>query len=261
MSSTPSPVSTRPADLAVACATSLISHQALLRTALREAAAAPASAGEGAAPYRWEAVRLQLDMVIGDTMRSISALYNAAAESRPAIEPDSARRTAQRALAFLNGVVQLHQPLSEAVQICGVKGSSASGTWPIEWASMFFNLDEMHSQALAALESVSISARHEQAIVAAKEHVYSEGDQEFEVLVTLEATAHRFMHVRADDLTAAQELALTVARSENGAHFTLNEGNFVTASDVHVTSVYDAVGNEVWNDSEGELAMPADAPS
>jgi len=108
-------------------------------------------------------------MVIGDTMRSISALYNAAAESRPAIEPDSARRTAQRALAFLNGVLQLHHPLSEAVKICGINGSSSSGTWPTEWAELSFKLNEMHSHALAALESVAISARQEQAIVAAKE--------------------------------------------------------------------------------------------
>lgn len=260
MSSTPSPVSTRPADLAVACATSLISHQGLLREALREAAGTTASAGEGAAPYRWEAVRLQLDMVIGDTMRSISALYNAAAESRPAIEPDSARRTAQRALAFLNGVLQLHQPLSEAVKICGNNGSSSSGTWPIEWAGLSFKLSEMHSHALAALESVAISARQEQAIVAAKEQVYGDGDHEFEVLMTMDTTAHRFVHVRAADWTQAQEQALAVARDEGGAHFTINEGDFVRASDIHVNSVFDASGDEVWNDSEGEVVVSTDTP-
>lgn len=260
MSSTPSPVSTRPADLALACATSLISHQELLRKALREAAVTTASAGEASAPYRWEAIRLQLDMVIGDTMRSISALYNAAAESRPAIEPDSARRTAQRAQAFLNGVLQLHQPLSEAVNICGTNSSSPSGTWPIEWAALSFTLNEMHSHALAALESVALSARQEQAVVAAKEQVYGDGDHEFEVLVTMDTTAYRLIQVRAADLTQAQEQALAVARDEGGAHFTINEGNAVKADDVHVNSVYDASGEEVWNDSEGEVLAHADTP-
>ena len=81
-------------------------------------------------------------------------------------------------------------------------------------------------------------------------------------MVTLQATAHRFIHVRADDADAARETALRTARDQQGAYFVLNEGNHVTSDDLHANAVFDGDGEEVLNDdpASGDSDIGADAP-
>ena len=241
----------RSSQLAVACAIALIANHKTLVSALSSAAKPPADAvaptGYAApAGYDWKAIGEQLEQTVDHAMHSISALHLAAAENRPAVQPDVSRATAQHALACLEGVLALHDPLLAAVQNCAVMGGGA--TWPSIWANMTFQLHGMRDQARGSIESVQISARQEAAQIGAQADVFGEGEHEFGVLVTLQTTAHRFIHVRAGDAGEAREAALSAARDEQGAHFVLNEGNHVSSDDLHANAVYDSNGNEVWSD-------------
>lgn len=254
--------STRPAELAVACAMALVARHKLFGTALREAADHRAVAEQVSVPRDWASASQQLAFAMDDAMHSISALHAAAVSQQPAIKADPQTRCAQRALSLLTGVLQLHEPLREAVRLCGVENQTPStGTWPRMWADLTFELDEMHAQATAAIESVRISAREEVEQAAAKEKVYGDGERDFEVMMTLQTTAHRFIHVRAGDAAEARETALNAARDEQGAHFVLNEGNFVSTDDLHTNAVFDDSGNEIWNDDQGDLVSPGAAPA
>jgi hypothetical protein len=241
----------RSSQLAVACAIALIANHKTLVSALSSAAKPPADAvaptGYAApAGYNWKAIGEQLEQTVDHAMHSISALHLAAAENRPAVQPDVSRATAQHALACLEGVLALHDPLLAAVQNCAVMGGGA--TWPSIWANMTFQLHGMRDQARGSIERVQISARQEAAQIEAQAEVFGEGEHEFKVMVTLQTTAHRFIHVRANDAGAAREAALFAARDEQGAHFVLNEGNHVSSDDLHANALYDSNGNEVWSD-------------
>jgi hypothetical protein len=110
---------------------------------------------------------------------------------------------------------------------------------------MIRDLDEMRTQAAASIDSIATSARQEAAQAASMAQVFGAGKHDFQVLVTLQATAHRLFHVRADDSDGARETALAAAQAEQGAHFMLNEGNLVTRDDVQVDLVNDASGDEL----------------
>jgi hypothetical protein len=240
----------QPVDFALACVLSLVGHHKQLRTALREVAhhrgeveVAAAAAGDAAA------LQQQLDVALDHGLRSISALHLAAAAHHQHLQPDVERRSSHHALECLSGFVGIHGQLRDAVRKNAMQDRSPrTGIWPSVWANLSFQLDEMHTQANASIDSIATSARQEAAQAASKAQVFGIGEQDFEVLVTLQATAHRFFHVRADDLEAAREAALAAAQEEQGAHFVLNEGNFVTRDDVHVSLVNDDSGNELWND-------------
>lgn len=241
----------RTSQLAVACAIALIANHKPLASALSAAAKPPADAvipAGYAAPagYDWEAISAQLEQAVDHAMHSISALHIAAAENRPAVQPDVSRATAQHALACLEGVLALHDPLLAAVRNCATL--DGGGTLPSVWANMTFQLYGMRDQARSSIESVRISARREAAQIEAQAEVFGEGEHEFEVMVTLQTTAHRFIQVRADDADSARAAALDAARDQQGAHFVLNEGNHVSSDDLHANAVYDRNGDEVWND-------------
>ena len=256
----------QPSQRAVACAIALIVNHKSLAGALTAAAKPPADAviptGYAApAGYDWKAIGEQLEQAVDHAMHSISALHTAAADNRPAVQPDASRATAQHALACLEGVLALHDPLRTAVRNCAILGGG--GTWPSIWANLTFQIDEMRDQALGSIESVRVSASQEVAQIEAQAEVFGEGEHEFEVMVTLQTTAHRFIHVRADDTDEARDAALSAARDEQGAHFVLNEGNQVTFDDLHANAVYDSNGNEVWNDytAAQDHASGGEAPS
>lgn len=63
--------------------------------------------------------------------------------------------------------------------------------------------------------------------------IYGSGREVYDVLVTMDTTAHRYIRVRADTPEDADETALEVAVDEQGAGFELNEGNFMRRSDFH----------------------------
>lgn len=242
---------TRPSQLAVACAIALIANHKSLAGALRAAAKPRADAViptgyRAPAGYDWKAIGEQLEQSVDHAMHSVSGLHIAAAENRTAVQPDASRATAQHALACLEGVLALHDPLSAAVRSCAILGDG--GTWPSIWANLTFQIDEMRDQARGSIESVQVSARQEAAQIEAQAEVFGDGEQEFEVMATLQTTAHRFIHVRAGDASEAREAALNAARDEQGAHFVLNEGNHVSSDDLHANAVYDSNGNEVWSD-------------
>lgn len=253
----------QPVDFALACVLSLVSHHKLLRTALREAVHHQAGAQGAAAAGDAAALQQQLDVALDHGLRSISALHVAAAAHHPRLQPDVERRTAQHAFACLTGYVAMHEQLRDAVRKNAVQDRSPrTGIWPSVWANMIRELDEMRTQANASIDSIATSARQEAAQAASMAQVFGAGEHDFEVLVTLQATAHRFFHVRADDLGAARETALAAAQEEQGAYFVLNEGNYVGRDDVHVNLVNDDSGNELWNDGpEGEDGgLPGMAP-
>lgn len=234
----------------MACATALIANHRLLANALKTASNPPADAAIPAGyvePERvdWEAAGEQLEKATDHAMHSISAMYIAVIENQSAVQPDFSRATAQHALACLEGVLAIHAPLHAAARKCAIMGGG--GTWPSVWANLTFRIDEMREQAMGSIESVQISARQEAVQVAGQAEVYGAGEHEFEVMVTMQTTAHRFIHVRADDPEIARGTALRTALDEQGAHFLLNEGNHVASDNLHANAVYDSNGDEVWN--------------
>lgn len=254
------------AQLAVACATALIVNHNLFADALKTAAAPPTDAVIPAgyvAPEGcdWKATVAQIEKAREHAMRSVSALHLAAVEGRAAVQPDISQATAQHALACLEGVLALHDPLQGALRKCAIMGGGAIK--PSTWANLTFRIDEMRDQAKGSIESVRISARQEAVLAEAQAEVFGKGEHEFEVMVTLQATAHRFIHVRADDADAARDVALEAVRDQQGAHFVLNEGNHVASDDLHANAVYDSNGDEVWNDDPAfrDRSSGDDAPS
>lgn len=247
----------RPSQLAVACATALITHHTLFAAALKMVAHPPDEtvlpAGYVAPDgYDWTAAGELLAKARDHALRSISALHLAAVEDR-AVQADVSHAAAQHALACLNGVLALHDPLRAAVRNCAVLGGSR-GAWPSTWANLSFQLDEMRDQAKGSIASVQVCAHQEAATVEHQGKVFGDGEHEFEVMVTMQTTAHRFIHVRADDADQARNVALTAAQEQQGAHFILNEGNYVDHDDLHANAVYDHDGGEVWSDDPASRA-------
>jgi len=252
--------------LAVACATALIANHKMFADALKMAATPPADAVIPAGYVEpegidWKTTFEQLEKARDHAMRSLSALHVAAVENRAAVPADASQATAQHALACLESVLVLHDPLHSAVRKCAIMGGGS--TRPSIWANLTFRIDEMRDQAKGSIESVRISARQEAAQAEAKAEVFGEGEHEFQAMVTLQTTAHRFIHVRAQDADAARGVALEMAREQQGAHFVLNEGNHVALDDLHVNAVYDNNGNEVWNDDPDfwNVGKCSDAPT
>lgn len=106
-----------------------------------------------------------------------------------------------------------------------------------------------------AVQSAATSAPA--ASEAEDERIYGTGAKEFSVLVTLDTTAYRHIRIRADDEKTAGEVAANVAVGEQGAYFTLNEGNHVRRSDVSVTSVDEVEMSALLPAAEVDIAQRA----
>lgn len=194
-------------------------------------------------------------------MRSISALHIAAVENRDEMLLDASQATAQHALACLKSALALHAPLRAAVTKCSMLGGDT--IYARDRAYLAFQIDIMRERAKESILIVEASARKEAALAEAQAEVFGKGEHEFEVMVTLQTTAHRFIHVRADGADAARDTALEAARDQQGAHFVLNEGNQVAYDDLHANAVYDSNGHDVWNDDPAfrDSSSSADTPS
>lgn len=121
-----------------------------------------------------------------------------------------------------------------------------------------------HMEKIAALTvstkeaaaKIQRMADHEQSQNAIDALVHGDGAEEYQVLLTLDTTAARFVRIRADSPSEAGDKAHSLAVEEQGAYFTLNDGNHVRFDDVSVTCVMDPDGNEY--DIENEIG---DAPA
>lgn len=106
-------------------------------------------------------------------------------------------------------------------------------------------LDAVHEQLKKMAEKLGTLVEQERAEKDVEETVHGEGAEEYQVLLTLDTTAARFVRVLADSPEAASEFAHDLAVKEQGAYFEMNEGNQVRHDDVSVTAVMDKDGNDI----------------
>lgn len=229
--------------------------------------------------YQWTTLRKRLDSMLDQAKSSISAVHSAAKEGHkelPVVKGGSDAFNASTCMEdFIENLILIRSAVSTRREADAEAHGPASEAY---WTSVMAKLDVMNEQARAAIVPMTRAANVELledtrpklgvALAAPastgapppsdaagpEDEVHGVGANEYKVMLTLDATAFREIKVRADNVAHARLTAQAVAVEQQGAHFELNEGNWVYPEQIHSNAVYDSKGEELWNDGPVEMS-------